>query len=304
MPSPIVIFAFNRPEALERLTKALSKCPLYDESPRIVFVDGARNEHERFKVEKVIEIAHTITNDVRCSDVNRGLGASVIAGVTDIIAKHGRAIVLEDDLVPAPGFLLFMNQALNRYESDDRILSVCGYSLKVSRPNGYQADVYLGERSSSWGWATWNNRWQQVDWEVTDYNTFKNNSKQRHSFNRGGSDMAGMLDAYMHGRNHSWAIRFCYHQWRHHMFSIHPMRSLIDNQGFGQDATNCRQSWSRFKCDVDMFDYQSLTPPYSDICHWQMPLGLQANERILQQLRRYHSVVARLYSKLRNMFAP
>lgn len=259
--APIVIFAFNRPDALQRLGDALRKCALFDESKIIVFVDGPRNEPERAKVQAAIEVARSLTDDVRASASNRGLGPSIIAGVTDVINEYGRVIVLEDDLVPAPGMLMYLNQMLDRYADEPKVCSVCAYGLKIRRPEGYSGDVYFSPRSSSWGWATWRDRWEKIDWAVSDYESFRHNRRDRRSFNRGGSDMASMLDGYMAGRNRSWAIRFCYWQWRNGLLSVHPFRSLVDNEGFGAEATNCRQSYSRFRIDLDLLDYQLVTPP-------------------------------------------
>lgn len=300
--APIVIFAFNRPDALQRLGDALRKCALFDESKIIVFVDGPRNEPERAKVQAAIEVARSLTDDVRASASNRGLGPSIIAGVTDVINEYGRVIVLEDDLVPAPGMLMYLNQMLDRYADEPKVCSVCAYGLKIRRPEGYSGDVYFSPRSSSWGWATWRDRWEKIDWAVSDYESFRHNRRDRRSFNRGGSDMASMLDGYMAGRNRSWAIRFCYWQWRNGLLSVHPFRSLVDNEGFGAEATNCRQSYSRFRIDLDLLDYQLVTPPHTH--HhllWKEPECISVNPEIDKQLRRYHCLGIRIYSKLRKI---
>lgn len=301
--APIVIFAFNRPDALQRLGDALRKCALFDESKIIVFVDGPRNEPERAKVQAAIEVARSLTDDVRASASNRGLGPSIIAGVTDVINEYGRVIVLEDDLVPAPGMLMYLNQMLDRYADEPKVCSVCAYGLKIRRPEGYSGDVYFSPRSSSWGWATWRDRWEKIDWAVSDYESFRHNRRDRRSFNRGGSDMASMLDGYMAGRNRSWAIRFCYWQWRNGLLSVHPFRSLVDNEGFGAEATNCRQSYSRFRIDLDLLDYQLVTPPPHTHHHllWKEPECISVNPEIDKQLRRYHCLGIRIYSKLRKI---
>ena len=302
--APIVIFAFNRPDALQRLGDALRKCALFDESKIIVFVDGPRNEPERAKVQAAIEVARSLTDDVRASASNRGLGPSIIAGVTDVINEYGRVIVLEDDLVPAPGMLMYLNQMLDRYADEPKVCSVCAYGLKIRRPEGYSGDVYFSPRSSSWGWATWRDRWEKIDWAVSDYESFRHNRRDRRSFNRGGSDMASMLDGYMAGRNRSWAIRFCYWQWRNGLLSVHPFRSLVDNEGFGAEATNCRQSYSRFRIDLDLLDYQLVTPPPTThpICLWKVPRGLSATPESDKQQPRSHCFGLRIYSKLRKFF--
>lgn len=291
--APIVIFAFNRPDALRGMIDSLKRNPLYEESEKFVFVDGARNEAERAKVDEVVAVAREITENVVAADSNRGLGPSIIAGVSEIINRYGRAIVLEDDLVLMPGFLQYMNQALDAYQEDARIFAVCGYGLKIKRPAGYVGDVYLCNRASSWGWGTWADRWNSVDWNVSDWEQLQSDRSAQRAFNRGGSDMYGMLRGYMEGRNRSWAIRFCYSQFRQGRYSVHPFRSLVENDGFGDGATNCRQKYSRFKTDrMQSVDLQiNITPPYA----------LHPNLQIFSELRSYHSIRTRLYSKIRKI---
>lgn len=292
MLAPIVIFAFNRPDSLKRLLRSLEGNALWQQSEKFLYVDGPRNDEEKTKVAEVAEIALKVTSNVVVSQDNLGLGKSVIRGVTEIVNRYGRTIVLEDDLVVMPGFLGYMNQMLDLLADNPKILAVCGYGLKIHRPVGYREEVYFGERASSWGWATWADRWNEVDWEVKDWADFSSSAKQRKAFNRGGSDMFGMLKDYMEGRNRSWAIRFCYHQFRKGLYSVHPFRSLVDNRGFGEEATNCRQKYSRFKIETD--ERQEVA--FSEL------LPTDTDRAILKQLRRYHSVPRRIYSRLRKLF--
>ena len=222
MPAPIVIFAFNRPEALLKLKETLERNTLYEESEKYVFVDGARNEGECAKVEEVVSIARKITSNVTVAEKNKGLGSSIIEGVTTVINQYHKVIVLEDDLICSENFLSYMNQALDFYQNNSRIFSICGYGLKIKRPMGYIGDVYLSGRSSSWGWGTWKDRWEQVDWEMKDWKELSSNRKMQKAFNKNGSDMFTMLKGYMEGRNRSWAIRFCYSQFKLGKYSVHP----------------------------------------------------------------------------------
>ncbi len=290
MTTPIVIFGFNRPDAFSRLVDSLKKNPGFNGHPVFVFIDGPRNELDKPKVDEVIALANELTPNVTASAENKGLGNSVIKGVSEVIAKYGKAIVLEDDLVLMPGFLQYMEDALALYDEDKRIFSICGYGLKINRPADYVGDVYLCNRSSSWGWATWADRWQTVDWNVSDWNELASSKRMQQEFNRGGSDMFGMLRGFMEGRNKSWAIRFCYSQFRQGRYSVHPFRSLVANEGFGADATNCRQKYSRFKTDIER-DAKRLT----------LPEGLQPDARLIKSSARYHSLRLRLYSKIRSI---
>ena len=184
-----------------------------------------------------------------------------------------------------------MNQALDFYEKDNRIISICGYGLKIKRPKNYIGDVYLSGRSSSWGWATWKDRWKQIDWEMKDWKEFSSDSRRIKAFNRNGSDMFSMLKDYMEGKNKSWAIRFCYNQFKLEKYAVCPFLSKVNNEGFGEEATNCKQKYSRFKVNMDqagstdfLFNPQILP-----------------NKQIEKECYHYHSIKMRIYCKIRNM---
>lgn len=292
MNPPVVIFAYNRPQNFKRLLDSLSRNKGIENHEIFVFIDGPRSDEDKQKVEEVKHLATELTEKVIASEFNKGLATSVISGVSKIINKYGSCIVLEDDLILHPSFLSYMTQGLEKYKNDNRILSICGYGLKVKRPNNYEFGVYGARRSSSWGWATWADRWNEIDWEVKDFEELKKSRKSRRDFNRGGSDMYSMLKGYIDGNNNSWAIRFCWHQAKRGLISIHPFRSLVKNEGFGEDASNCRQTYSRFKID---FEKES---PQLDL---NFPENPEINLVIDRNLRHYHSLPLRLYSFIRRI---
>lgn len=291
MLAPIVIFAYNRPDALLRLKTCLENNKLYHSSVCHIFIDGARNDKDEELINKVSEIAQSMTRNVHISSYNKGLAISIISGVSEIINQYGKAIILEDDLICTSNFLDFMNQGLDYYQNDDNIISVCGYGLKIRKPKDYIGDVYLSNRSSSWGWGTWADRWNSIDWEIQDWGDFRKDTKRQHAFNQGGSDMTSMLKGYMSGKNNSWAIRFCYNQFRQHKYAVCPFLSKTDNIGFGDSATNCKQKYSRFKVEMD----------HGDSTNFLFPDKLEFNDNIARQLRHYHSIIIRMYSKLRKL---
>src|SRR5699024_3409085 len=110
------------------------------------------------------------------ASTNKGLANSVISGVTKVIDKFGKVIVIEDDLISSTDFLSYMNNALEFYEMNKSIWSISGYNIPIDIPSNYKHDVYLSYRGCSWGWATWKNRWNQTDWSVKDYDAFKSNN--------------------------------------------------------------------------------------------------------------------------------
>jgi hypothetical protein len=246
--APIIIFAFNRPEAFRACINALSKCPEAKESQLFVFVDGARNSTEEQTISKVrdfvakIEGFKSVTHAF--SQQNRGLGPSIISGVTEVINHYEQAIVIEDDLIVQPNFLGFMNQGLQKYRNESKVFSICGYTNRISIPKDYPYDAYFCTRSSSWGWATWADRWNTVDWELKNWEELTHYKKPFNDW--GGSDCFGMLKSWHDGKIKSWAIRFCFAQFLQDKLSLFPTKSLLKNDGFDGAGTNCHK-YSRFK---------------------------------------------------------
>lgn len=292
--APIVVFAFNRLEALKACIYSLLCNSEASESDLIVFVDGSREgkDGEKKKVEDVRAFVKNITGfkslAYQFSDINKGLATSIIDGVSQVIKLYGRAIVMEDDLICSSNFLAYMNRGLEHYLNLKDVFSICGYSNKVKVPNGYKYDSYFCPRSSSWGWATWRDRWDSCDWELNNWNEVVKHAKV---FNRwGGSDCFSMLKGWKEGRNNSWAIRFCYNQFVQNKLSLFPIVSYVKNNGFDGEGTNCPQ-WSRFKSDFDESDSKSFI----------FPNEVLVERKIVKSAMVYNSIKMRLYSKFRNL---
>lgn len=288
--APIIVFAFNRLDSLKQTVDSLLHNSEATDSELYVFVDGPRSDKvgEYDKVRAVQEYVKTITGfksvTWKFAEVNKGLGASVIAGVSEVIDLHHRAIVLEDDLLFSENFLSFMNQGLSRYENEKIVFSICGYTNTVKRPKEYEADSYFCTRSSSWGWATWKDRWDSVDWELNNWDLLRVN---RTAFNKwGGSDCWKMLNDWHDGKNKSWAIRFCFAQFLQDKLSLFPMVSKVKNDGFDGQGTNCKK-WSRFRCKFD-------TAASKVFC---FPANLVCNEEVCKSALSYHSMAKRILSK-------
>lgn len=286
---PVIVFAFNRLKVLKDLIDSLQKNPEAADSELYVFVDGPRNEKDREKVERVrayVDEIEGFKNVYRSySEVNKGLGNSIIDGVSEVIARHGSAIVLEDDLLLTENYLKFMNDALIHYKNQPRVFSICGCSLKIDVPEGYEYDTYFSTRNNSTGWGTWKDRWESVDWELADWQLCRKNAR---AFNRwAGSDCFTMLENWHEGRNKSWAIRFCYAQFVQSRLSVFPILSKVDNQGFDGSGTNSRR-YSRFRYDID--EIHKMTFCFSD--------NVGVDSHIQRRLMRYHSIPLRLWSRI------
>ncbi len=243
--APLVIFVYKRPDVTRQMLDAISRNTLAGQTDVFVFCDGYKNDAEQESVKAVRDIVHDFAKcnyfksmTIKESPKNHGLANSIISGVTEIIHKYGRVIVLEDDLLTSRNFLNFMNDCLDFYEDDDSVWSIGGTLKKLKSLENYKKDVYACYRVGSWGWATWLERWNRVDWEVSDYDEFMKSRQKKKLFNRGGSDLTGMLRAQHEGRIDSWAVRWGYQASKENMVSIFPRKSLVKNIGFGAGATH------------------------------------------------------------------
>lgn len=297
MYAPIVLFAFNRLEPLKKCVAALQANSEVVETDLIIYVDGPRatKEGEAEKVAAVREYVKGITGfkslTYHFSEVNKKLGPSIIAGVTEVINEYGRVIVLEDDLVVQPNFLSFMNQGLDLYEKVDKIFSISGYNNKIKVPKDYIADAYVFNDSTSWSWGTWKDRWATIDWELEPFSKYK---KYRRAFNKwNGSDSWRMLNSWHEGRNKSWAIRFNFAQFLQDRPTIAPLYSLVRNDGFDGNGTNCK-AWSRFKFTLESTHKKNFIWPES----------LEQDERLTKQAMWYSSVPIRIYSRIMYIMYP
>jgi len=241
--APIILFVFNRPEHTKKTIESLKKNQLIQDSELFVFSDGSRGKIDDENVEAVRRLVDGLGGfrkiTIRKRSANFGLANSVIAGMTEVIDRYGKAIVIEDDLLFSHNFLDYMNEALSRYENDPRIFSVGGYSPPLEIPKDYQADSYLSYRCCTWGWGTWKNRWDKVDWNIKDFESFSQNEAMVSLFNRGGEDMFQILKLQMEGKISSWGIRWDYAHFKNEAYCFRPTYSIVGNTGNDGSGVHC-----------------------------------------------------------------
>jgi hypothetical protein len=244
MPAPVALFVYNRPEHTARTLEALAANELAAETEVTVYCDGAKSPDVREAVEATRAVARSARGmrSVRLveRDSNLGLANSVITGVTQVCGEQGRVIVLEDDLVTAPSFLRFMNDALDKYEHDERVGSIHGYWYPVDRA---VPENFFLRGASCWGWATWSRGWQVFERDGAKLLAELRSRKLTGAFDLDGAmAYTNMLCAQIAGRNNSWAIRWHASNFLAGLLQLSPGRSLVRNIGFDGSGTHCDTS--------------------------------------------------------------
>lgn len=236
--APIAIFAYNRPVHLQRTVEALLCNPEAAESEVFFFSDGPRNESVTPSVEAVRTYLRQLGGFGRITiverDRNLGLANSIIEGVTQICATHGRVIVLEDDLVTSPYFLSYMNDGLSYYAEDERVISIHAYTFPVDPP---VPPTFFLKGAGCLGWATWKERWGwfEHNGQILMDNLQKSGLQKAFDY-EGGYSYSRMLAEQIQGKNSSWAIRWHASAFLKNKLTLHPGESLvvhIGNDGSG-----------------------------------------------------------------------
>ena len=231
--APIILFAYNRPMHVKQTLEALQKNKLSEQSELFIFSDGGKNFEDEKLVEETRKILDNTTGFKKTTvikrPVNFGLAANVINGVSTIIEKYGKVIVLEDDLITSPTFLSFMNKALDVYEDVDEVAhihSFCYAGLNLP-------DTFFIKWVGSTGWATWRKSWKLFERNGEKLLAELKEKKLTRAFDFNGKyPYTRMLKRQITGKNNSWAIRWNASLFLNNKLSLNTGKSLIYNIGF------------------------------------------------------------------------
>ncbi|OZI09066.1 sugar transferase [Siphonobacter sp. BAB-5385] len=275
MYAPIALFCYNRPEHFRKTVKSLLRCPEAAFSTVYIFSDGPKTAADEANVAIVREYAQSIRGfesiHLDFSEENRGLAASIIRGVTQVLQQHDKIVVMEDDLLCTRDYLRFMNEALEYYRKDIRVFSISGYLYPIEIPLDYPHDVLLLARGCSYGWGTWPDRWAKVDWEVRDFPEFMKNKAARREFMRGGEDLLPMLKKQQVGVLNSWAIRWTYAHYKHQAYNLHPRASKLESTGMDGSGTNFGRGTHRYDVQrVERFSRLTKAVSPDEVIHQRL----------------------------------
>ena len=240
--APILLIGYNRPkmlkESLEYLVSIDAKLYVALDIPK---PDDSINCELSKECQKIVgEFAGQIA-DIRISDQNQGCFKGVTAAITWAFTHEEAIIILEDDVRIDEKFLAFSTQMLGKYMSEDRIGSVAATNLVPMHAISDPDSAYrLSAFTSSWGWATWRNRWEDY---LDDLETFPYFD---HTFPEGFWSFLSkrywdrVFLETLSGRFDAWDYRWLYSNWKNSRLTIVPNSNLALNVGFGADATHTK----------------------------------------------------------------
>ena len=245
--APIVLFVYNRPWHTQQTLNALANNELAKESILYIFADGPKENSNSEDLKKIHDVEKIIGDQkgfknviIRKSFFNKGLADSIVNGVTEIVNNFGKIIVLEDDIITSPGFLRYMNDALNYYAEEGTVYHISGYMFPVKKK---LPSNFFYNTASCWGWGTWKRAWSEYNNNAELLIDEIDKSGRINEFNIENSyDFYGQLNANRTGQLKTWAVKWYASFFLKKGHSLHPYPSLVNNIGHDGMGENCAAS--------------------------------------------------------------
>lgn len=241
--SPIALFVWNRPNHTKKTIGALKKNPQSKQSELYIFSDGPRSKKTSQKVNEVRKYIKTIKGFKKVNIIekkeNMGLAKSIITGLNEVLSKHEKVIVLEDDLQTSRHFLKFMNESLNIYEKEKKVFGVAGYVYPTKKE---LPETFFIKLTNCWGWATWKSAWDSFEEDGKNLLVEIRKRKAKKEFDIENSyPYLRMLKNQIKEKNNSWAIRWYASVFLKNGLFLYPKKSLVDNIGFDNEGVHCKE---------------------------------------------------------------
>jgi hypothetical protein len=239
---PVLFLIFNRPDTTEKVFEKIREI-----KPKKLYVsaDGARankpGEFEKCAQAKNVlkKIDWDCDLNVNYSEMNFGCKEGVTKGINWFFENVEQGIILEDDCVPNLSFFNFCEVMLNKYKDDKRVMHIGGVNFQDSNKRGNDS-YYFSRFCHVWGWATWKDRWDKYDVNMSDYNDDKYNSVSE--IITGDKEISNyykrLFDTVKNNKLDTWDFQWVWTVWKNDGLSIIPNVNLVKNIGFGEEATH------------------------------------------------------------------
>lgn len=267
----VALVTYNRPEHTARVLETLKQVrPLY------IFSDGPEDAPGVKETREIIANLSWGNPRLIKHDENLGLARSIVGAVDYVLRRHETVILLEDDCLPGPYLFSFMYACLARYEEDERVFGITGYTVPIDRNilDDYDYDAYFSPRIGSWGWATWRSKWKHYRRDLAK--AYQEAIDQKIDLNQGGKDVPSITEAVLSGNLDAWTMGWVLATYLNHGMYVYPTVSHIEN--IGMDGTGIHTG------KTDKWNTPIATRP-----SLRLPNDLVLDQRILRHYESFFS---------------
>jgi hypothetical protein len=299
--APIVLFVYSRPELTKTTLETLAANKEAAASILYVYSDGPKPSASPEMLQRINEVRNLVRSKQWCKEVvlmdaekNKGLARSVIDGVTEIVNRHEKAIILEDDIIISPHFLSFMNNALEKYKDDSRVGSIAGWNYFCS---GKLSENFFFRLPDSISWGIYKRSWKLFEPDADSILDKINTQALKDRLNVGNAvNLLKTLEQQKERKVDSWAVKWTASCVINNLLTLYPHTSLTKHVGYGETSTHCKDDYDEFNYklkvatqDIPLHDIP-VKENESGVRHYQHFYGLRRN-----RLFRYYNKIRQRY---------
>lgn len=235
--NPVLFMTFARPDYAEKSFSAIKaaqpkKLYFYSNKARV------DREDEVARNNKVRELINQVDWDCDLHVWKRNeyvdVYTSLLGAKQWAFKNEDTLIMLEEDCFAGKAFFQFCDYFLEKYKDDLRVNFITGnnYAVNFKKSN---RDHYVTRSIHHHGWATWKNRWNNIDWNMMPLDIINDGSLKRYY-----SDdlpqffyyerMMRALTPFIN-ETHCWDFVKVFNQIKTATFAITPLFNLVQNIG-------------------------------------------------------------------------
>lgn len=266
--APVSITVYNRENHFCSCIKALKKNTLANKTHLYIFSDAPSCSADEKAVQNIRQFATNIQGfrEVSCifqGENNPKLNNALARSIP--LSAYNKIIRLEDDIITAPGFLNFINSALEFYKDDPDIINVCGYSPPIRIPDDYINDTFILKRPCAWGWGYFSEVLEIIESDSSsslDCLSKLLSDSLVDKFYEVGQDVKRMALNQSRAGQFTGDVKLMLYQLLNAKFTVYPRHSLVQNLGHDGSGMHCGRTtdflhnelWSKvhdFEFDVN-----------------------------------------------------
>lgn len=164
--TPVLFITFCRPDYARQTWNGIKAA----KPKKLYFYSNKGREEKEGEVERNNEIRsyineidwdcdlHTFFRD-ECVNVYDSLRGAI----NWLFENESEGIILEEDCVPTLAFFSYIDQLIVKFRGNEKIWCISGDNWFNYQSHNY--DYHFSHYHFMYGWATWREKWQRVDWQ-------------------------------------------------------------------------------------------------------------------------------------------